>query len=85
MFMELPAEVEAVFRGSRVCELSTLGKDGTSISSPMAGRFPPEYSRYLSTASKGSPFKVFNIRCDSRAAKMIVCLTCLRSASTGRG
>jgi len=35
MFNSFPAEVDAVFREFRVCEFSTMAKDGTPVTTPM--------------------------------------------------
>jgi general stress protein 26 len=68
MFKALPAKVEAVFREFRVCEFSTLGKDGTPIVSPMVTLYQPESGRFLFTTTIGSPYKAFNIRRDRRVS-----------------
>lgn len=70
MFKSLPAEVEAIFRESRVCEFSTLGKDGTLFTSPMVSRYQPERSRFPLITSIGSPFKAFNICRDERVSML---------------
>ncbi|MGF1473116.1 MAG: pyridoxamine 5'-phosphate oxidase family protein [Rubrobacteraceae bacterium] len=66
--VELPAEVEAVFRGFRTAEMSTRAKDGTPITWPTFPFWRPEENRFLITTSIGLPQKVFNIRRDPRVS-----------------
>lgn len=65
---ELPAEVEAVFREFRTCEMSTLAKDGTPITWPTLPFWRPEEGRFLITTSIGMPQKAFNIRRNPRVS-----------------
>ncbi len=65
---DLPAEVEAVFRGFRTCEFSTLARDGTPVTWPTAARFQPEPAQFLITTSIGQAQKVFHIRRNPRVA-----------------
>jgi hypothetical protein len=62
MFKDLPPEVESVFREFRVCEFSTMAKDGTPITWPVSALYQPEQDRFLLTTSIGLPQKAFNIR-----------------------
>ena len=62
MLKTLPAEVENAIRAFRVCEFSTIAKDGTPITWPLAARYKPEQSCFVLTTSIGFPQKAFNIR-----------------------
>lgn len=64
----LPSEVDAVFREFRVCELTTLARDGTPTTWPTSARYQPEQMRFLITTSIGFPQKAFNIRRNSHVA-----------------
>ena len=64
----LPAQVEAVLREFRTCELSTFAKDGTPVTWPMSALYQRERGRFLITTSIGLPEKAFNIRRDSRVS-----------------
>lgn len=66
--VDLPSEVDAVFREFRVCEFTTLARDGTPTTWPTAARYEPEHMRFLITTSIGLPQKAFNIRRNSRVA-----------------
>jgi hypothetical protein len=66
--LRVPAEVEAVFRAFRTCELSTLAKDGTPVSWPIEPFYQPAHSRFLLTTSIGLPQKVYNIRRNPRVS-----------------
>ena len=68
MFKDLPVEVESVIREFRVCEFSTMAKDGTPITWPLAARYQPDQGRFLLTTSIGLPQKAFNIRRNSRVS-----------------
>lgn len=68
MSINLPAEVEAVWREFRVCEFSTLARDGTAITWPTAARYLPDQTRFLITTSIGLPQKAFNIRRNPKVA-----------------
>ncbi len=65
---EIPTEVDAVFRHFRVCEFTTLSRDGTPVTWPLVARFRPERMQFLLTASIGFPQKAFNIRREPRVA-----------------
>jgi hypothetical protein len=60
--INLPPEVEAVFREFRTCEMSTLARDGTPITWPTLPFWRPEEGRFLITTSIGLPHKAFNVR-----------------------
>lgn len=62
MFKALPSEVESVIRAFRVCEFSTMAKDGTPVTWPLGAYYQPEHNRFLLTTSIGLPQKAFNIR-----------------------
>lgn len=66
--MNVPAEVEAVFREFRTCEFSTLAKDGTPITWPTTPFYQPEKGRFLITTSIGSAQKAFNVRRNPRVS-----------------
>lgn len=68
MFKTLPPEVEAVIREFRVCEFSTMAKDGTPLTWPLAALYQPEQNRFLLTTSIGLPQKAFNIRRNRRVS-----------------
>lgn len=76
--IELPAEVESIFREFRTCEMSTLAKDGTPITWPTFPFWRPEEGRFLITTSIGLPQKAFNIRRNPR-------VSLLYSDTTGSG
>jgi len=62
MAINLPPDVDAVFREFRTCEFTTLSKNGTPVTWPTAARYNPENGRFLITSSISLPQKVFNIR-----------------------
>lgn len=62
MFKALPPVVESVIREFRVCEFSTMAKDGTPITWPLTARYEPDRSCFLLTVTIGQPVKAFNIR-----------------------
>lgn len=62
MIESLPAQVESVLREFRVCEFSTISKDGTPITWPLVTRYDREGSRFILTTSIGFPQKAFNVR-----------------------
>jgi hypothetical protein len=66
--LNLPAELEAVFREFRTCELSTLAKDGTPVTWPTNPIYQPEKRRFLITSSIGLSQKAFNIRRNPRVS-----------------
>ena len=76
--LDLPKEIEAVFREFRTCELSTLAKDGTPITWPTSPLYQPEKGHFLIATSIGLPQKAFNIRRNPRVSLLF-------SDSTGSG
>jgi len=66
--IELPSEVEAVFREFRTCEMSTLARDGTPITWPTLPFWYPGEGRFLITTSIGLPHKAFNVRRNPRVS-----------------
>lgn len=66
--LQLPAQVEAVFREFRTCEFSTLAQDGTPITWPTLPFHQPTTGTFLITTSIGLPQKVFNIRRNPRVS-----------------
>lgn len=60
--IDLPPEVEMVFREFSLCEFSTLARDGTPITWPVAPFYQPDTGCFLITTSIGLPQKAFNIR-----------------------
>ncbi len=66
--ISLPEEVEAVLREFRVCELTTLARDGTPVTWPTAARYQIERGRFFITTSIGFPQKAFNIRRNPRVS-----------------
>jgi Pyridoxamine 5'-phosphate oxidase len=58
---ELPDEVRAALTAFRVCEFSTLAKDGTPLTHPV-GALLLEDGTFRLTTSIGLPNKVFHIR-----------------------
>ena len=66
--LDLPPEVEAVFREFRTCELSTLARDGTPITWPTLPFWRPGEGRFLITTSVGLAQKALNVRRDGRVA-----------------
>ena len=61
LFTALPPPVASVIREYRVCEFSTLTKDGTPITWPLAARYLPDRSRFLLTTSIGFSQKASHI------------------------
>ena len=74
----VPADVGAVVRDFRSCELSTFARDGTPVTWPTMPYFEPDRRRFLITSSIGLAQKAFNIRRDPRVAMLF-------STSTGSG
>lgn len=66
--IELPSEVEAVFREFRTCEMSTLARDGTPITWPTLPFWYAGEGRFLITTSIGLPHKAFNVRRNPRVS-----------------
>jgi hypothetical protein len=66
--IDLPSEVEAVFREFRTCEMSTLARDGSSITWPTLPFWRPDEGRFLITTSIGLPHKAFNVRRNPRVS-----------------
>ena len=74
----VPAEVGAVVREFRSCELSTFARDGTPVTWPTTPFFEPDRRRFLITSSIGLAQKTYNIRRDGRVAMLF-------STATGSG
>ena len=66
--IDLPPEVEAVFREFRTCEMSTLARDGAPITWPTLPFWRPGERRFLITTSIGLPHKAFNVRRNPRVS-----------------
>ena len=66
--IDLPPELEAVFREFRTCEMSTLARDGSPITWPTLPFWRPDEGRFLITTSIGLPHKAFNIRRNPRVS-----------------
>jgi hypothetical protein len=66
----VPAEVGAVVREFRSCELSTFARDGTPVTWPTMPFFEPDDRRFLITSSIGLAQKALNIRRDGRVAML---------------
>lgn len=66
--IDLPTEVEAVFREFRTCEMSTLARDGSPITWPTLPFWRPDEGRFLITTSIGLPHKAFNVRRNPRVS-----------------
>ncbi|HSL01624.1 MAG TPA: pyridoxamine 5'-phosphate oxidase family protein [Rubrobacteraceae bacterium] len=66
--LELPSEVEEVFREFRTCEMSTLARDGTPITWPTLPFWYPDEGRFLITTSIGLPQKAYNVRRNRRVS-----------------
>lgn len=66
--IDVPAGVEAVFRGFRTCEMSTLAGDGTPITWPVLPFWYPDEGRFLVATSIGLPRKALNVRRNPRVS-----------------
>ena len=66
--LELPPEVEQVFREFRTCEMSTLARDGTPITWPMLPFWKPDEGRFMITTSISLSQKVYNVRRNPRVS-----------------
>lgn len=66
--INLPAQVDAVFREFRTCEFTTLSRDGTPVTWPTVARYEPDHNRFLITTSIAFPMKVYHIRRNPRVA-----------------
>ncbi len=66
--IHIPPEVETVLREFRVCEFTTLSRDGTPTSWPTAALYEPDPGRFLITTAIGFPQKVYNIRRNPRVS-----------------
>jgi len=75
ILLDLPAQVQDVFREFRTCELSTLARDGTPISWPTLPFYRPASGVFLITTSIALPQKVFNIRRNPRVSMLFSDLT----------
>lgn len=78
LLLRLPADVQAVLREFRTCELTTLSKDTTPITWPVMAVYQPELGRFLLSTAIGLPQKVEHLRRDPR-------LSLLFSDATGSG
>lgn len=63
----LPQSVRDVFGAFRVCEMSTLAKDGTPVTWPVATLLGDD-GRFLLTTSIAMPYKAFNVRRNPRVS-----------------
>ena len=75
ILLDLPAQVQDVFREFRTCELSTLARDGTPITWPTLPFYRPASGVFLITTSIALPQKVFNIRRNPRVSMLFSDLT----------
>ena len=66
--INLPPEVEEVFREFRTCEFSTLARDGTPITWPTVTLWQPDEGWFVITTSIGLPQKALNIRRNPRVS-----------------
>ena len=66
--VDLPVEVEDVFREFRTCEFSTSARDGTPISWPLITLWQPQEGRFLLTTSIAMARKALNVRRDGRVS-----------------
>lgn len=66
--LNIPSELETVFREFRTGEFSTLAKDGTPITWPTTPFYRPEQGHFLITTSIGLPQKAFNVRRNPRVS-----------------
>jgi hypothetical protein len=67
--------VEAVFREFRMCEMSTLARDGSPITWPTLPFWGPDEGRFLITTSIGLPHKAHNVRRNPRVSLLLSNLT----------
>ena len=63
--LDLPGEVQAVFREFRTCEMTTLSKDGTPITWPIEPYYQSEKGQFLIATSIGLAQKWHNVRRNS--------------------
>lgn len=68
MSFRLPPEIERVFAEFRVCEFTTLAKDGTPITWPTLPFYDAAAGRFIVTTSVAFPQKAFNVRRDPRVS-----------------
>lgn len=66
--LNIPPELETIFREFRTGEFSTLAKDGTPITWPITPFYQPEQGHFLVATSIGTPQKAFNIRRNPRVS-----------------
>jgi general stress protein 26 len=66
--IDLPVELEDVFREFRTCEFSTLARDGTPISWPLITQWQPQEGCFLLTTSIAMSRKALNVRRDGRVS-----------------
>jgi hypothetical protein len=60
--LNLPCELDVVFRQFRTCEMTTLSKDGAPVTWPVEPYYQPETGRFLIATSIGLAQKAYNIR-----------------------
>jgi hypothetical protein len=65
---DLPDSVRDVLHRFFTAEFSTIAKDGTPVSWPVAVLYREEVSDFLLSTSIGYPGKVYNVRRDDRVA-----------------
>ncbi len=66
--IDLPPDVEAVFREFRTCEMSTLARVGAPITWLILPFWRHEEGCFLITTSIGLPHKAFNVRRNQRVS-----------------
>ena len=66
----LPKDVMDTIREFRVCEFSTIAKDGTPITWPVSARFFPNKNHFLLTTSISLPAKANNICRNSKVGML---------------
>jgi general stress protein 26 len=67
---ELPAEVLAVLREFRCCEMATVGPDGTPVAWPMVPLLLLDRAQLLLTTSIGFAAKAANVRREPRVSML---------------
>src|SRR4028118_1437649 len=68
--IDVPPEVEELFRGFRTCEFSTLTRDDTPIAWPLVPLWQPEERRFVLTASIGLARPALNLRRAGRVSPL---------------
>jgi hypothetical protein len=66
----VPSDVEEVFCHFRTCEFSTIAKDDTPITWPLAALYRPQCGDFQLTTSVGFPSKAHNIRRTPRVSML---------------